>query len=76
MDDPWEGIHYPVIFSVQRTIHTTLSATLMRLVFGQDAILNLLHDGNLELIKLRKQELIDKKKCVNYMYTLGELVLV
>ena len=82
MDDPWEGILLVVIFVMRSTIHATLGATPMQLVFVQDTILNLLHEANWQLIKLCKQELITKKqvqrklKCVDYTYTLGELVLV
>ena len=54
----------------------------MQLVFGRDAILNLSHEANWQLIKIRKQELINKnnerenKKRVNYKYKPGDLVLV
>ena len=34
MDDPWEGILSTVIFAMQSTVHTTLGATPMQLVFG------------------------------------------
>ena len=63
-------------------VHTTLNATPMQLVLSQDAMLNLLHEANWQLIKLRKQELINKNnkkentKCVNYTYTPGKLVLL
>ena len=82
MDDPWEGILLAVIFAMQSTVQTTLGTTPIQLVFGQDAILNLLHKANWQLIKLCKQELMDRKnkkenkKCVDYTYTLGKLVLV
>ena len=82
MDDPWEGILLAVIFAMQSTVQTTLGTTPIQLVFGQDAILNLLHKENWQLIKLCKQELMNRnnkkenKKCVDYMYTLGKLVLV
>ena len=46
MDDPWEGILLAVIFAMQSTVHTTLGATPMQLVFGWDAILNLSHGVN------------------------------
>ena len=41
-------------------VHTTLGATPMQLLFGQDDILNMSHDAKWQLIKLRKQELINK----------------
>ena len=46
MENPWEGILYTVIFAMQSTVHTTLGAAPMQLVFGQDAILNILHEAN------------------------------
>ena len=46
MDNPWEGILAPVIFALQSTVHTTLGATPMQLVFGQDAIQNISHKAN------------------------------
>ena len=60
MDDPLEGILSTVIFAMQSTVHTTLGATPMQLVFGQDAILKILHKANWQLIKKRKQELACK----------------
>ena len=60
MDNPWEGIQLAFIFAMRSTIHTTLGVTPMQLVFGQDAILNLSHEANWKLIKLHKQELINK----------------
>ena len=47
MEDPWEGILAAVIFALQSTVHTYyLGSTNMQLVFGQDTILNLLHEAN------------------------------
>ena len=60
MDDPWEGILLTFIFAMQNFVYTSLGATPMELVFGQDAILNLLHETIQKLINLCKQELIDK----------------
>ena len=59
MDDPCKGILSAVIFAMQSTIHTMRCATPMQLVFGQDAILNLLHEANWQLIKPCNQELIN-----------------
>ena len=56
----WEEILSAVIFAMRSTVHTTLSATPMQLVFGQYVILNLLYKANWQLIKLRKQELINE----------------
>ena len=82
MDDPWEGILSAVIFAMQCRVHTKLGATPMNLVFGRDAILNLLHEENWQLIKICKQEPINKnnktenKKRVDDTYTPGKLVLI
>ena len=82
MDNTWEGILLAVIFAMRSTVYTTLGATPMQLVFGRDSILNLLHEANWQLIKLQKQELINKnnkkenQKRVEYTYTSGELVLL
>ena len=39
--DSWEGIVSAAMFALRSTYHTTTQATLMQLVFGSDAILNL-----------------------------------
>ena len=51
IDNSWEGILSAVIFAVQSTVHTTLGAMPIQLVFDQDAILNILHKANWKLIK-------------------------
>ena len=40
---PWSGILATTMFSVRATYHTTLQASPMQLVFGQDSILNIKH---------------------------------
>ena len=42
---------------MQSTVHTTLGAMSMQLVFGRDVILNIPQEANWQLIKNRKQEL-------------------
>ena len=42
-NDPWSGILVATMFAVRATYHTTLQASLMQLVFGRDAILNINH---------------------------------
>ena len=44
---------------LQSTVHTTLGATPMQLVFGQDAVLNLSHEANWQY-QTPKKELINK----------------
>ena len=81
-DGPWSRILSAVIFAMQSTVHTTTQATPMQLVFGRDAILNLMFDANWQLIKQRKQNLINKNnakensKRINHTYKVQDLVLV
>ena len=54
-NDPWSGILAATMFSVRATYHTTIQASLMQLVFGQDAILNIKHVADWEHIRKHKQ---------------------
>ena len=81
MENPWEGILSAVIIAIQSTVHTMLGATTMQLMFGQDAILNISHEVNWNLIKKRKQELTCKNntrkiKLVAHTYKSEDLILV
>ena len=49
-NDPWSGIRAATMFAVRETYHTTLQASPMQLVFGQDAILNIKHVSDWEHI--------------------------
>ena len=42
-NNPWSGILAATMFAARATYHTTLQASLMHLVFGQYAILNIKH---------------------------------
>ena len=81
-NDPWDGILSAVIFAMRSTVHTTMQATPMQLVFGRDAIMNLTFNANWHLIKQRKQELINKNnanennKRIPHEYKAQDLVLV
>ena len=44
--DPWTGILSAIRFATRATVHTTMQATPMQLVFGRDAILNVKHEAN------------------------------
>ena len=80
--DPWNGILSAVIFAMRSTVHTTLQATPMQLVFGRDAILNISHEANWQLIKKLKQQKIkennerENRKRVNHTYNIGDPVLI
>ena len=79
---PGKESYWLLYLELQSTVHTTLGAKPMQVVFGWDAILNLSHEANWQLIKLQKQELINKnnkienQKRVHYAYTPSELVLL
>ena len=57
---PWEGIFSSTMFAIRSTVHTTTQHTPSQLVFGRDAILNINQEANWQLIKQRKQVLINK----------------
>ena len=63
-------------------MHTTLQATPAQLVFGRDAILNIKFEADWNLIKQRKQHLINKnnqrenKSRKDYDYHVGQQVLI
>ena len=81
-NDPWSGILAATMRAVHTTYHTTLQASLMQLVFGQDAILNIKHVSYWEHIwrlkQLRinhnnKQEIMRRN---NHQYKIGDKILV
>ena len=80
--DPWTGILSAVSFAVRATIHTTLKATPMQLVFGRDAMLNIPFTANWKVIQQRKQQLIEQNnakenaKRLPHTYRVGDLVCV
>ena len=59
-DDPWARILASCMFAIQATIHTTLQASPMQLVFGCDAMLNIPFEANWNYIKNVKQHIIEK----------------
>ena len=48
------------MFAIRSTVHTTTQHVPSQLVFGRDAILNINQKSNRQLIKERKQALINK----------------
>jgi len=82
LSEPFKGILSAVMFGVRSTMHTTLQATPAQLVFGQDAILNIKFEAEWNLIKQRKQKLIntnnqkENKSRKNYVYHVGQQVLI
>jgi hypothetical protein len=81
-NDPWTGILAATMFATRATVHTTLNATPMQLVFGRDAILNLKFVANWANIKERKQNAINKnnekenKNRIDHTYEVGDQVLI
>jgi hypothetical protein len=78
-DDPFAGlVSSAVRFVVRSLYHTTLQSTPGQLVFGRDMIFPINHIADWQLIKNRKQKLIDKTnerenaKCIiDYDYKVG-----
>ena len=58
--DQIPGIFAAIAYGIRSTIHTTTRATPMQLVFGRDAILNVLHIANWKYIQSRKQTEINR----------------
>ena len=81
-NDPWSGILAVTMFAVRATYHTTLQASPMQLVFGQDAILNIKHDADWEHIRQRKQLRINSNnkrenmRRNDHQYKIGDKILV
>lgn len=79
--EAFEGLLSAVRFATRATVHTTLKATPMQLVFGRDAILNTTFEANWKYIKDRKQRLIDQNnarenaKRIPHVYNIGDEVL-
>jgi len=81
-EESWEGILSAAMFALRATVHTTLQATPMQLVFGRDAILNSRFQVDWNYIKERKQQLINKNnerensKRIKHNYQVGDKVLL
>ena len=81
-NDPWSGILAATMFAVRATYHTTLQASLMQIVFGRDAILNIKHVAYWEHIRQRKQLKInhnnmrENMRRNNHQYNIGDKILV
>ena len=81
-EDPWKGILSATTFAVRSTYHTTLQKTPGQLVFHRDMIFNIQHKANWDIIKQRKQLLINKnnvqenKKRIPHTYEVGDQVLL
>ena len=80
--DPWKDVIATALFAVRATVHTTLQATPMQLVYGRDAILNVKHTADWDEIKQRKQKLINENnkrensKRIEHRYEVGQRILI
>eukprot|EP00957_Ditylum_brightwellii_P036434 2758683-Ditylum_brightwellii.AAC.1 len=76
---PWMGILSVVRFATRATVHTTMQATPIQLVFDRGAILNVKYEADWSYIKERREGLIKKnnkqenKKTRREKYTIIKL---
>ena len=81
-NNPWDGILAATMFALRATVHTTTQYTPAQLVFDHDSILNTRHEADWQLIKTRKQSLINKgnahenNKRLTHAYKPGDQVLL
>ena len=81
-EDPWSGILASVQFAMRATVHTTLKASPMQLVFGRDAMFNIPFIADWTNIRKQKQRVIEKnndrenKRRRTHQYSAGDKVLV
>ena len=81
-DTPLDGILASTMFALRATVHTTTQHTPAQLVFGRDSVLNVQHEANWQLIKERKQKLINRgntqenKSRLDHVYKIGDKVLL
>ena len=59
-EDPWSGILASVQFAMRATVHTTLRANPMQIVFGRDAMFNIPFGADWTNIRKRKQMVIER----------------
>ena len=82
IEESWNGVLSAAMFALRSTIHTTLQATPMQLVFGRDAILNIKFQADWNIIKQRKQQLIylnnkrENSKRLEHTYNVNDKVLL
>ena len=78
----WIGVLNAVRFAMRATLHTTMRATPMQLVYGRDSIHNIRFEADWQYIKARKQHVIRKNNerenanRIPHTYSVGERVMV
>jgi hypothetical protein len=81
-DGDWKGVLSAVRFAMRATLHTTMRATPMQLVYGCDAIHNIRFEADWQYIKARRQRVIrhnnerENAKRVPHTYQAGDSVMV
>ena len=81
-ENPWDGILAATMFALRSTVHTTTQHTPTQLVFNRDSIINVPIEANWQLIKQRKQALINKgnerenRLRKDHTYKIGDKVLL
>ena len=81
-ENPWDRILASTMLAPRATVHTTTQYTPAQLVFQRDSILNTRHKANWQLIKKRKQDLINKgnqqenRNQKEHTYNKGDKVLL
>jgi hypothetical protein len=78
----WQGVLNAVAFAMRATLHTTMRATPMQLVFGRDAIHNIGFEADWQYLKERRQRMIrhnnerENARRIPHTYTAGDSVKV
>ena len=81
-DGSWKGVLNAVRFAMRATLHTTMRATPMQLVYGRDAIHNIRFEADWQYIKRRQQQVIcqnnkrENARHVPHTYNVGNQVMV
>ena len=81
-EDLFSGLFSAIAFATRATIHTTLNATPMQLVFGRDAITNNEFTPDWDVIRTKKQKIINENNAKEnakqkpHTYQVGDKVLL
>jgi hypothetical protein len=82
LEDAWSGILAAASFALRATIHTTLQATPMQVVFGRDAMLQSKFNIDWTAIKERKRKIAaannrrENAKCIPHTYSINDQILI
>jgi transposase InsO family protein len=78
----WTGVLNAVRFAMRATLHTTMRATPMQLVYGRDAVHNIRFEADWQYLKARRQQVIkhnnerENSKRTPHTYIVGDNVMV